>query len=463
MVLARFRGRIVHDDMHHRVCLVSLLLLSALGCSSSDPGSPDGELLPPPTPDTHFSATWKPQTVVLDADEARAALVDPVAKAGAYRFRRSAGLSGRLVPGNVLVLTGIDLVRIVSVDDSAADEIKVQTEQAGLDEAADEADLSFRLDRALPVFEVDETFAGSVGASPRGLHPLAGGSVKADPGTNISVEGKLGAYAMSLKGSRTADKSTLSLVLSQDLSATSKFKVSSKTTMSAINVAGKLGVHQGKKSGAEVTVDGMDLDCELSIGAVQSGVNLGKWKVPVTRRFPFMVGPIPMFVDVGMGIEIEQRVAGATSVITETTCHIYEVKILYDGGAAGPRVTLGRVECATLPKDYLGAGVDGGVGIRLDVPKVTFGVGNAALTGVEGGLYVTPKIEVVGNVAVSRDVAGNYPVIDGTCFTVDANAGLFAGGTMKLFGFALQEETQLLGRNVAHGQTGAGKGCTKKK
>lgn len=106
---------------------------------------------------------------------------------------------------------------------------------------------------------------------------------------------------------------------------------------------------------------------------------------------------------------------------------------------------------------------------RVDLPKVTIGTGlpsGAKLpligsidTSLEG--YASLLHEVVGNLKIRREAAGNYPVITGTCYDLTFNRALMAGANFRFAGVDVKDfEKRIFGENVAHEKIDAGKGCS---
>ncbi len=447
-----------------------LLLLTALvACSStSSDEEQSAEAIIAPVPVTHFQATWKPETVVLDDAQISASLLNRIAEDGVYRFKPASDLEAKLAVGKVVLMTGVNLVR-VTAREADATAITIHTEPAALQDAAEDADLDWNIPNALPVFTPP---AAPTGAESTGslLRPLGVANITPD-GKSASFQGQMGAFAVGLKYTRAPTALNAELTVSYDV-ADGKLKLVGSAAINAMNVGGKLGVKKGATSAFDVDIDNLDMTFELAAGMVQTGKGLEKLKVPVQVRIPFMVGALPMYVGVGIEVEIESLVGPQSSVFFNTKCRMRgKSGLTYDGKTLKPRGTLDGLECTSVAKEYLAATVNFGVGVRVDFPKITLGVGLVNTVGeipiikpldsaIEG--FVSVKHEAVGNVVVTREAAGPYPVIVGTCYSLDTNEGIFAGGAFRIAGLELKQEMQLIGRQGDHKELGAGKGCSKK-
>src|SRR4051812_35654273 len=145
-------GAETNEDVATRWGRRGVLFFAALavwGCSAKDDTKddtkPDAVPLAPIelAPDTTSAdITWKPETVVVGADTIAASLRNRNATDGVYRFDPSAQEVAALSAGQVLVLTGVDVVRVtaVEVDDDA---IVVTTEPASVTDAVSDAEISW--------------------------------------------------------------------------------------------------------------------------------------------------------------------------------------------------------------------------------------------------------------------------------------------------------------------------------
>ena len=122
--------------MHHWRAVALLGTCFVAGCGSSGGSAQPPSRATPVAPDTSsFDVTWKPETVVLDAGDVAAVVRNPRAPDGIYDFDPASEMVKNLQPGQVLVLTGVDLVRVTQVD-AQPDSVRVTTEPASLLDAA---------------------------------------------------------------------------------------------------------------------------------------------------------------------------------------------------------------------------------------------------------------------------------------------------------------------------------------
>lgn len=449
----------------------TFVAIPLVACSSSEE---DGSTESLPTPaigkaTTHFNAKWKSDTVVLEADQLASLLIERWSEDGSYRFRSSAELSKQLTVGKPLFMSGVNLVRITKVD-STANELTIQTEPISLAEAAEEAHLDFRLEDVLPTLTGAETSASLNGNS---IRPQGASNITPD-GKSASYEGNIGDFALSYKYTRAPNLVNAEVAVTYGNDKEGKFKVVGIAGLTPFNAEGNLDVAGGSTRDFKLALDGMDISFEFDGGFISTGKGGQILKVPTRVRVPFTASGLPLYLEIGAEIEIESQLGPQTSVFFRTKCHAKSKSSLhYDGTTMHPLGTIDSVECEVIPNDYLGATINGGVAVRVDLPKIALGVGLPSPTPnirffdkirkyepkLEG--FVAFKHEVVGNVAIQHEAVGNFPVIAGTCYTLDYNEGIFAGGEFGIAKFALKTEHQLAGKHIAHKEIGTGKGCPK--
>jgi hypothetical protein len=418
--------------------------------------------------ETHFDANWKDATVVLDEAQIGASLIDPLSDNGIYHFKPSPDLASRLTVGKVVLMTGVNLVRITKAE-SNADEIIIHTEPAALADAAQSANLEFKLGGVLPVFEpTTELKASSLPVDGASLRPRGVSNITPD-GKSASFQGTINGFGVGYKYTRAP--STLNAELTVEYAnGDGKLKLVGAAAVNAFDASGRIVVEEGATRDFDLDLDGLDVTFSVDVGAVITGKGLQNLKVPLQARVPFLVGPIPMYIGIGVEVEIESLVGPQSSIFFHTKCKAKgRTSLNFDGKVVRPTGSLEGIECTAEPKDYLAPTLNVGLGVRVDLPKLTLGVGLAGIGNIPvinkavdsaAEVFVSYKHEAVGNIAIRREAAGPFPVITGTCFSLDVNEAIFAGGALRLAGVELKQESQLFGEKVLRKEEGAGKGCS---
>jgi len=152
------------SGMGGTLAIAALAAFCACGSEGTDRGPNPAGL-----PDrTTFDVAWKPATRLLSEGEAKDRLLGIDAVAETYTFRADATAVAALKPGDVAVLAGIALLRVVSVD-VTGEEVVLRAKRAALTDAIDRGaiawDVGFdfaRPDRFLGVQIGDGSFHGAL-------------------------------------------------------------------------------------------------------------------------------------------------------------------------------------------------------------------------------------------------------------------------------------------------------------
>jgi hypothetical protein len=433
-------------------------VLAVWGCSGTDEGKLDGVprtpvVLAPDT--TSVDITWKPETVVVDADTIAASLMNRYAEDGVYRFDSAATELAALSPGQIVVLTGVDLVRVTAVE-TTADAIVVSTEPASLTDAVSDAEISWGVG-----VDVSEPIQLNDGSGM--LRPLAAPEVLCtqplmSESCQSSFTGTLGNLKTSQKMHTEAD-GTLKMSLSMEYpqAGNSVLKVALNADVRSFLHEGSFVIHGGSLESAYVMLRDIDVAVDVDAGAVAIGGGDNFFKLPLKLTFPFELGPIPAYVTVSGAITLTPALSEQSSFRTHAKFHVTGSSgFTMDKttiSSSGSLENVGGVEPTASDVSYIST-VNAGFGVLYEFPRVGLGIGLVDKASVEG--YVTPKFEVVMNQALKIDGLG---IISSSCAKVDGNVGVFAGGVFRLGGIKLSKEEQLYGAvheiyrdGRAHGQ-----------
>jgi hypothetical protein len=218
--------------------------------------------------ETHFDAKWKDTTIVLDDAQIGAFLLDPSSEDGVYRFKASPELASKLTVGTVVLMTGVNLVRITAAE-SSANGITIHTEPAALADAAQSANLEFKLGGVLPVFmPTTDLKASSLPLDGAQLRPLGVSNITPD-GKSASFQGTLNGFGVGYKYTRAP--STLNAELTVDYAVgDGKLKVVGTASVNAFDPSGKIVVEDGETRDFDLDLDGLDITFNMSSTARRS-------------------------------------------------------------------------------------------------------------------------------------------------------------------------------------------------
>lgn len=432
------------NDTSIRGAVAVVGVLALWGCSGNDDGEPPS---PPPdpielAPDTSdFDVTWNDATVVVEADVIAANLLNPFAEDGVYRFEPEASALAELSAGQVVVLTGVDLVRVISVE-TTDEAIVVTTEPASLTDAVSDGVVTW--DVGVDASEPIQLNDGS-----GMLRPLATAQVVCRPPAvetecKSSFSGTLG----NLKTSQqleTAPEGTLKMTLSMEypLDGNSVLKVSLVSHVRSFRHEGSFVIHDGNLESAYVSLRDIELDVDIDAGAVAIGGGENFFKLPVKLTFPFELGPIPAYLTLSGAISITPELSAESALRAHAKFHVSgSAGFTIEGTtitSSGALANVDGLEPTVSDVSYIST-VTAGLGTVYEFPRLGLGIGVAEKASLEG--YVTPKVEVVMNQVLKTDGLG---LISSSCTKVDGNFGVFAGGSFRLGGIELSKEVQLFG------------------
>jgi hypothetical protein len=427
-----------------RAALLPVAITGALALSCSGGGGSSGNTPPPLSPDnSSFTASWKPDTLVLDANTVAAKLRNPGATDGVYEFDPSATDIAALQAGQALVLTGVDLVKVDSVD-TQADRILVTTEPASLLDAATDADVSW---------DVGADLAQSpAGVRPQDLqlesNPLTDCTGDAGPCVpKTSYSGKIGNLNVSQSMSTDpsgALKMTVTLKYLEMPNDPAALSIVATATLKSFRFSGTVVIQKGVLTKAVISVDDLELDMDLDAGIVALTSNDAMFTMPVELTFPYELGPFPAYFKVGGSIVLNSSLSSQSSAREHVTIHAagsLGLSVAPDGTSISGMGSFDAAQSGLQLVDGENIStVTAGIGIVDSFPKVTFGLGAGQLASAEA--YVTGKEEMVTNEVIELDGMG---LIAGNCTTVNVNVGAFVGGKIRLLGLGVSQEQELFG------------------
>jgi hypothetical protein len=414
------------------IAILGVACLGA-GCGSSSGG---GSQAPSLAPDqVAFQATWKSDTVVIDAATAQAKLQNPDAADGVYRFDPSLTQVASMHAGQALVIAGVDLVKVDSVQTTSS-AIVVTTEPASLLDAATDADATWDVG-------IDMSKGVTTQDAP-GVHIEA---VPSNSGS-LSYNGPLGNLSANESMKFDSDGSLDMNALVSFKSGNATMKIAATCVLKSFRADGDVVVKNGALQEAYFEVDDLDMTLDFNIGAVALGASNNAFSLPVTIKAPVPIGSIPTYVSVSATLSLNPSLSDTSSSITHANFHLIgKAGVRIVGGVPSAYGDLGSSTASTMDSQAVST-INAGLGVLLEFPRVGFGVG---ITQAGGELYASMKSEIVANEVMQYDGLG---LINGNCLTINGDFGTFAGGAMRLAGLKLSKELQGWGKQTTVYQAG---------
>lgn len=432
--------------------LLVFLLTGALGagCGDDDPDDGGGGASDVDRPDeSEFAVTWKPGTVVVSQDDVDGSLVDPFVSDGVYTFAAPPESLSALAPQQLVVLSGLGVFRVLRAERNEAGELVLTTEEAALQEAAEEGRISWNI--GLGAGRIGRSGLALVTAPLEGELPVPPGYERTEA-TPFNAEFTVGRVKAKVVYSKTDDgqhQLDLTLTGNEGISVSGKAKVKFRGFR-------QTGLYEFTQSRANLSIgyDSFDVSGEVQFdltevnGALKVGKNFG-------LVYPFMVGPIPMYVQLGAGFEIESTLANNGDTARAMGSFAWAGKFGVDvipGISQTPFVQTARGE-SDLGEAAHVSQVTTGVNVNFDAPRIDFGVGlvppapahtvNMDEVNARVGFFAKIKSELVQNMEVLIDPL--LGTVIGHCLKPASNFGLFWGGEMRFFNVRTSTEQLVYG------------------
>lgn len=307
------------------IALLSLALLAA-SCSD-DPVSPVADM-PPRT----FDVEWKSSVVYFDST-ALGDIASLDTTNYTYRFIASSSRASSLTAGSVIVVHGQAIRRVTKVT-SAGGAIIVETEDADLTDAIQNGRIGWNY-----AASYDNAITPAIMIDGR-EHAMA----RVSTGTaDYTYKITIGAHKYELKMKSNGGKIEVNCTIADTASSgvTSEYRM--KGTVEQIRSQNQIDF----KDGAITNVDYKNRNVRgtLSVGmSVKGGVKDYGLKLPaVLLKWPFLVGPIPIVLNVKMEWAVTAQIPlGGKAEVTSTFSFDSETGFSYDGvdftahGVIGP-------------------------------------------------------------------------------------------------------------------------------
>lgn len=314
-----------------------------------------------------FDATFSDDTVVVSPDAVRSA-------GGEHTYAIDADAAADLAPGSVLLIPGVALRRVTSVD-RAGDQVQVATEFAALTDAITEGEIAWDVGLGpLDEFQTDPDTTPHVAsdeqaaaAAPTGLGPVEVGVTLADGTMRQVAWTRSGDDAFPLQWRYSqdgldyvfalgpgAEHLTVYIQVTRDVGGRTAMAYTAQGRIDIPRTSGNVSIRGGSLRGADIDQQGLSGTFELT--AVVAG---GGGKIPFEFELPGIwfkyvvpVGPIPVTIG------ITAKLVGDVEVPVEASAQASssfsfggDVGFRYEGTSVQPRVNMPDLGIVPEPAD----------------------------------------------------------------------------------------------------------------
>ncbi|MGM0559275.1 MAG: hypothetical protein ACQEVA_23025 [Myxococcota bacterium] len=430
---------------------MSVALVLSCGPNTDDGGdSPSfddmelGEIAP--ADESSFDVDWSADTVVADEATVLADLEDLQPWDDVFRVPADSELLDGIEQGSIVVWPQVGIFEIVEVRDGG-DMVEVETKWARFADAVDRADIQFT--HALE--------AGEPGRAV-GMRPAPTQANQLSSRATQSLEGPIGPFDYSEDGvtyeaggvSSTfgVDGDTINVAFSAN---TGSLKGEVSGSVSGLTAQGLVFLDpDAEDPDPSVLIDFQNIRANVTAKlSIEGASGSDEIVTPAVVTFPFMVGPIPAYIAVGLRFQIRSSIGlSETLVAVESGFSINGSVTLArnDDGSFGAEGSIGNFE-ASSPTISFDTRATAGIGLDVDTPRISFGLGRPKLA--SASVFGTHSYEIVGNVVVD--------VEDGYCAEVGTGSAILVGGEIGAFGWSASQDRQIA--NKSGGTTTGGPAC----
>ncbi|MFW5921104.1 MAG: hypothetical protein ACOCUS_04635, partial [Polyangiales bacterium] len=176
----------------------------------------------------------------------------------------------------------------------------------------------------------------------------------------------------------------------------------------------------------------VDVDVTLEVEGARGSAELIP---PAQLTFPFMLGPVPAYIGVGTRLQIRSSISRDKTVISASGGFSMRGSVVVarnDDGSFGAEGELGSFDVSSPSIEFETVNT-AGVGIDIDAPRISFGIGRPGLA--SASVFGTHSAEIVANVEVAPD--------EQYCGTLGTGGAVQVGGELDFFGWSLDGATPI--------------------
>ncbi len=441
----------------HRTAAIALalglLVLPACGGSAGKSAAPSGsgskgfagEELP------SKQVTLAPSTVVVSGERGRA-LKSVAADGTTFTLDGSASGVDQLKAGSVLLLTGVTVVKVASVQRTGGD-VVIATEPAAIGDVIRDGTLSWKGVKAsagaFHAWEPKPDDASTAPAVQSGVfHPatpspapggtgdvmLASVRLNAARGPAPSGSVMVGDYKL---GYKITDDDNGVTHLHIDASKTGALKIEATIdgSLSSLITDGRMEVEKSVLNALEIKSNKWEGDAELNITAANGGelppVVAEIEKLPISVDYPIVIYGIPFNLNVSAKLLFQPAFSSKTSVLKGQAKVSFggSVGLSYEGGnVSGTGALTSKAPDPMKYVDGLGIGATAIV-VAVQVPKVGFGLGWAS-TNV--GVFFDSVLSAGITISPSTGIVACYRADINYTASVGVDAKFLGSGSINL-------------------------------
>jgi hypothetical protein len=375
--------------MNRIVCLLAVTLLLLVGASAAqaDLVFRDGF----ESPQVTFDVEWSANTQLIEGD-AMAALLSSDPATGEFQFSTAQltqfGIT--LEPGDVLLIEGLAVVHIESVQDIDGTTI-VGTSPATLADAIKNGTVAWNAGIGYEQLSQATALVRTPGAA----DALEANCVPSyDPGeSSVTFACTSGDYTMTLKVSSLNGKAELLYQVSQKVGDNAKASFTGTGTLDNFDSTGRINFVDNALDSWSYDTDALSMVLRIELAAAGSGDSNINYKLPV----PMLRIPVPQLAILGVSIDISAQIiaslkvpAAAAASATASANYSYtgDTGFTYDGGDIQTVATINGHDFTDGQFDSASNFVDVDAQFGLAFPRIGLAILNQEVAWLHTGFII---------------------------------------------------------------------------
>ncbi len=375
---------------------------------------------------TQFDVQWDPSTTLVEESQL-ALLKDADTDNHVYTFDAagvaSSGLD--LSPGRVMVIHGLTVRRITSVQQSGPD-LVVETEYATLTEAIAEGTIAW--DRLI---DFSPQTISTVTVAGQEVRPRADGVV---PQFKFTV----GDFTYEIDWELLGDKATFKFTVEKSLAGPAGAKFVAEGEIRSFRSSDLIEIQGSQLQKFDHKLEGIEGDLTLSLVVAASGRDVVNLEPTYTlMTVPFMVGPLPvqLTIKIQFVINVSVPIDGSAQINARFT-YDSDLGLQFDGIDVQSTARLGGF---TIDEDKMDVGASGAIGVNFGVgfPRIGLSIAMESIVGwvqpaylIGGSFTFTPpckevKARFLAAAGYSLSFLGKGPKFTGSIVFFDHEEVLF--------------------------------------
>jgi hypothetical protein len=403
------------------------LVFSTAGCgddSRSHASIELGEIQP--ADEVEYDVVYRPGVLVAEQDDVLRDVRDLNATGGVFQVEAGSPLLDGVGVGSVVVWPQIGFLEILALEDRG-DVVEVEAQYARFGAAVSEGEVRFQ--HALTAGEpgravgvvLGEGGAGSTGAVTQALS-IPGVPVETTE-DGFSYEGEIEPYGLDYDVSIGGDRMAVELGAS-----TGSVSAEMSGEIRGLRADGLILMHPDADD-PSVLIEFEDITVNIDVTLTIEGASGSATLLPPAQlTFPFMIGPVPAYIGVGTRLQVRSSISRGDTILSASAGFSMRGSVVVarnDDGGFGAEGSMSQFD-GRAPTIEFSTVNTAGIGIDVDAPRISFGVGRPGLA--TASIFGTHSAEIVANVTVAPE--------EQYCGSVGTGGAIQVGGELNFFGWS---------------------------